>query len=161
MANLNKVFLIGNLTRDPELRYIPSGAAVADIGIAVNRSFTKKDGEKSEETLFVKVVVWGKQAESSAKYLSKGRPVFIEGRLQSRSWEDKDGQKRSAMEVVAERVQFLGTSQGSNSTMPSLPSEEKGSPVPEIQIDEKEEAKTQTNSSEKKPGKSGNDDVPF
>ena len=160
MANLNKVFLIGNLTRDPELRYIPSGAAVADIGIAVNRSFTKKDGEKSEETLFVKVVVWGKQAESSAKYLSKGRPVFIEGRLQSRSWEDKDGQKRSAMEVVAERVQFLGTSQGSSSAT-SLASEEKNAPVPEIQIDEKEEAKTQTNSSEKKPEKSGEDEVPF
>ena len=159
MANLNKVFLIGNLTRDPELRYIPSGAAVADIGIAVNRSFTKKNGEKSEETLFVKVVVWGKQAESSAKYLSKGRPVFIEGRLQSRSWEDKDGQKRSTMEVVAERVQFLGT-QGSSSTMPP-PSEEKDSPVPEIQIDEKEETKTQTNSSEKKPDKSGEDEVPF
>ena len=159
MANLNKVFLIGNLTRDPELRYIPSGAAVADIGIAVNRSFTKKDGEKSEETLFVKVVVWGKQAESSAKYLSKGRPVFIEGRLQSRSWEDKDGQKRSTMEVVAERVQFLGT-QGSSSTM-SPPSEEKDLPVPEIQIDEKEETKTQTNSSEKKPDKSGEDEVPF
>jgi len=161
MANLNKVFLIGNLTRDPELRYIPSGAAVADIGIAVNRSFTKKDGEKSEETLFVKVVVWGKQAESSAKYLSKGRPVFIEGRLQSRSWEDKDGQKRSTMEVVAERVQFLGSAQGNSSTNSSLGGGEKDLPVPEIQIDEKEETKTQTNSSEKKPDKSGEDEVPF
>ena len=151
MANLNKVFLIGNLTRDPELKYIPSGAAVTDISIAVNRSFTKKDGEKGEETLFVKVVIWGKQAESSAKYLSKGRPVFIEGRLRTNSWEDKDGQKRSAMEVVAERVQFLGTPQGSSNTAP-MPSEEKGSPVPEIQIDEKEE---------KKPNKSGEDEVPF
>ena len=151
MANLNKVFLIGNLTRDPELRYIPSGAAVTDISIAVNRSFTKKDGEKGEETLFVKVVIWGKQAESSAKYLSKGRPVFIEGRLRTNSWEDKDGQKRNAMEVVAERVQFLGAPQGNSGTAP-LPSEGKNQSVPEIQIDEKEE---------EKPKKSGEDEVPF
>ncbi len=161
MANLNKVFLIGNLTRDPELRYIPSGAAVTDIGIAVNRSFTKKDGEKGEETLFVKVVIWGKQAESSAKYLSKGKPVFIEGRLRTNSWEDKDGQKRSAMEVVAERVQFLGSPQGSGSSVAPMPSEEKNSPMPEIQINEKEEPKTQTSSTEKKPEKSGEDEVPF
>ncbi len=160
MANLNKVFLIGNLTRDPELRYIPSGTAVADFSIAINRFFKNKEGTKTEDTCFVKVVVWANQAESCAKYLSKGRPVFIEGRLQSRSWEDKDGQKRSAMEVVAERVQFLGTSQGSSSAT-SLASEEKNAPVPEIQIDEKEEAKTQTNSSEKKPEKSGEDEVPF
>lgn len=159
MANLNKVFLMGNLTRDPELRYIPSGTAVADFSIAINRFFKNKEGTKTEDTCFVRVVVWANQAESCAKYLSKGRPVFIEGRLQSRSWEDKDGQKRSTMEVVAERVQFLGT-QGSSSTMP-LASEEKDSPVPEIQIDEKEETKTQANSSEKKPEKSGEDEVPF
>ncbi|MDO9463887.1 MAG: single-stranded DNA-binding protein [bacterium] len=151
MANLNKVFLMGNLTRDPELKYIPSGTAVADFSIAINRFFKNKEGTKTEDTCFVRVVVWANQAESCAKYLSKGRPVFIEGRLQSRSWEDKDGQKRSAMEVVAERVQFLGTSQGSSSTTP-LPNEEKGSPVPEIQIDEKEE---------EKPEKSGEDEVPF
>ena len=159
MANLNKVFLIGNLTRDPELRYIPSGTAVSDFSIAINRVFKNKEGTKTEDTCFVRVVVWANQAESCAKYLSKGRPVFIEGRLQSRSWEDKDGQKRSTMEVVAERVQFLGT-QGSSSATPPT-SEEKDLPVPEIQIDEKEETKTQTNSSEKKPDKSGEDEVPF
>jgi len=160
MANLNKVFLMGNLTRDPELKYIPSGTAVADFSIAINRFFKNKEGTKTEDTCFVRVVVWANQAESCAKYLSKGRPVFIEGRLQSRSWEDKDGQKRSAMEVVAERVQFLSAPQGSSSAT-SLPSEEKGSSVPEIQIDEKEEPKTKPNSSEKKSEKSGEDEVPF
>ncbi len=160
MANLNKVFLIGNLTRDPELRYIPSGAAVTDISIAVNRSFTKKDGEKGEETLFVKVVIWGKQAESSAKYLSKGRPVFIEGRLRTNSWEDKDGQKRNAMEVVAERVQFLGSAQGNSGTASSFGGK-KDLPIPEIQIEDKKETTTQTNSSEEKLGKSIEDEVPF
>ena len=159
MANLNKVFLMGNLTRDPELRYIPSGTAVADFSIAINRFFKNKEGTKTEDTCFVRVVVWANQAESCAKYLSKGRPVFIEGRLQSRSWEDKDGQKRSTMEVVAERVQFLST-QGSSSATP-LPSEEKESPVPEIQIDDKEETNSKTNSSKKKPEKSGEDEVPF
>ncbi len=160
MANLNKVFLMGNLTRDPELRYIPSGTAVADFSIAINRFFKNKEGTKTEDTCFVRVVVWANQAESCAKYLSKGRPVFIEGRLQSRSWEDKDGQKRSAMEVVAERVQFLGSPQGSGSNT-AMASETKEAPMPEIQINEKEEPKTQTSSSEKKPDKSGEDDVPF
>ncbi|MBU0477707.1 single-stranded DNA-binding protein [bacterium] len=160
MANLNKVFLMGNLTRDPELRYIPSGTAVSDFSIAINRFFKNKEGTKTEDTCFVRVVVWANQAESCAKYLSKGRPVFVEGRLQSRSWEDKDGQKRSALEVVAERVQFLGTSQGSNGTA-SLPSGKKDSPVPEIQIDDKEETNIQTNPSEEKPEKSEEDEVPF
>ena len=160
MANLNKVFLIGNLTRDPELRYIPSGTAVADFSIAINRFFKNKEGTKTEDTCFVRVVVWANQAESCAKYLSKGRPVFIEGRLQSRSWEDKDGQKRSAMEVVAERVQFLGSPQGSSSNT-SMAGETKEAPMPEIQIGEKEEQKTQTSSSEKNLGKSGEDEVPF
>jgi len=160
MANLNKVFLIGNLTRDPELKYIPSGIAVTDLNIATNRVFKNKEGTKTEETCFVRVVVWANQAESCAKYLSKGRPVFIEGRLKNNSWEDKDGQKRSTMEVVAERVQFLGSSQGSGNAA-SLPNEKKEAPMPEIQIDEKEESKTKTNSSEKKPEKSGEDEVPF
>jgi len=108
MANLNKVFLIGNLTRDPELRYTPNGTAVVNFGIAVNRRFTDSNGEKKEETCFVRVVVFGKQAESCNQYLSKGRLVFIEGRLQYRSWE-VGGEKRSTLDVIAERVQFLGT----------------------------------------------------
>ncbi len=109
MANLNKVMLMGNLTRDPELRYTPSGTAVVNLGLAVNRRTKDKTGEFREEVCFIKVVVWGRQAETSNQYLSKGRPVFIEGRLQSRSWEAADGQKRSVVEVCAERVQFLGS----------------------------------------------------
>ncbi len=108
MASLNKVFLIGNLTRDPELRYVPSGAPVVTFGIAVNRTFLTPQGEKREEVCFVRVVVFGKQAESCSQFLTKGRLVFIEGRLQYRSWE-QNGQKRNALDVVADRVQFLGS----------------------------------------------------
>lgn len=107
MASLNKVFIMGNLTRDPELRYVPSGTAVATFTIAVNRVYTSQAGEKKEEVSFIRVVVWGRRAEVCGEYLSKGNPVFIEGRLQSRSWETQDGQKRSTMEVIADNVQFL------------------------------------------------------
>ena len=109
MANLNKVFLIGNLTRDPELRYTPGGTAVANLGIAVNRRFKDSSGELKEEVCFLTVTVWDKQAEACCQYLKKGRPVFVEGVLQSRFWETSDGQKRSAIDVRAERVQFLGS----------------------------------------------------
>jgi len=109
MASLNRVFLIGNLTRDPELRYIPSGTAVAKFGLAVNREYTDKgSGEKKESVCFVDITAWGRQAEICNQYLTKGRPVFIEGRLEFSSWETKDGDKRNKLEVVAERVQFLG-----------------------------------------------------
>ena len=108
MANLNRVFLIGNLTRDPELRYIPSGSAVANFGLATNRVYTTQDGERKEDVCFVDIVAWSKTAENCANYLSKGRPVFIEGRLQLDTWETEDGQKRSKLKVVADRVQFLG-----------------------------------------------------
>ena len=108
MANLNKVFLIGNLTRDPELRYTPQGTAVAKLGLAVNRRWKDKAGEQKEEVCFITVVSWDKQAEVCNQYLRKGSPVFVEGRFQSRSWEDAAGQKRNVIEVRAERVQFLG-----------------------------------------------------
>jgi len=108
MASLNKVFLIGNLTRPPELRYTPTGTAVSDLRLAVNRNYTTQGGDKREETCFLTVVVWGKQAEACSEYLDKGSPVMIEGRLQTRDWETKDGQKRTVVEVVAERVQFMG-----------------------------------------------------
>lgn len=108
MANLNRVFLIGNLTRDPELRYIPSGTAVVNFGMAINTSIPNKaGGDPKEEVCFVRVVVWGKQAESCKQYLSKGRPVFVEGRLIYRSWE-QEGKTRTTLEVKADRVQFLG-----------------------------------------------------
>ncbi len=106
-ASLNRVFLIGNLTRDPELRYLPSGQAVANFTIAVNRPYTSNTGEKKEETSFIRVVVWARRAEVCNEFLRKGSPVFVEGRLQSRSWEAQDGTKRSAIEVVASNVQFL------------------------------------------------------
>jgi single-strand DNA-binding protein len=108
MANLNKVFLIGNLTRDPELRYTPAGVAVANLGLAVNRRFRDKNGELKEDVCFLTVTVWDKQAEACCQYLQKGSPIFVEGVLQSRSWETQDGQKRSTIDVRAERVQFLG-----------------------------------------------------
>jgi single-strand DNA-binding protein len=108
MANFNRVILMGNLTRDPELRYIPNGQAVANLRLAINRTYKTQAGEQKEEVTYVGVVVWAKQAEACAEYLSKGSPVFVEGRLQSRQWETEDGQKRSVLEVVADRVQFLG-----------------------------------------------------
>lgn len=114
-ASFNKVLLMGNLTRDPELRYIPSGQPVTSFSIAVNRNYTGQTGEKKEEVSFVRIVVWGKLAEICNEYLKKGRPVFVEGRLQSRSWEAQDGSKRSTTEVVAQSVQFLGTSGGAKS----------------------------------------------
>lgn len=109
MANVNKVILIGNITRDPEIRHTPKGTAVTDLGIAVNRIYSSEQGEKREETTFVDVTLWGRQAELAGEYLSKGRPVYIEGRLQMDSWEDKaSGQKRSKLKVVGETMQFLG-----------------------------------------------------
>lgn len=107
-ASLNKVFLMGNLTRDPELRYIPSGTAVANFSLAINRPYKDAGGEKKEEVSYVRVVVWGKMAEVCGEYLTKGRPVLVEGRLKSRSWEAQDGQKRNALDVVATSVQFIG-----------------------------------------------------
>jgi single-strand DNA-binding protein len=110
MANLNRVLLIGNLTRDPEVRYTPKGTAVTDIGMAINRVFTSEDGERREEVTYVDVVLWARLAEIAGQYLKKGRPVFIEGRLQLDTWDDKQtGQKRSRMRVVAENLQLLGS----------------------------------------------------
>ena len=108
MANLNKVFLIGNLTRDPELRYVPSGTAVASFGLATNRTYKSSSGEKKQETCFVRVVVWGRTAEICGEYLSKGNPVFVEGRLQYRAWDSPNGEKRNTLEVQAESIQFIG-----------------------------------------------------
>jgi single-strand DNA-binding protein len=109
MASLNKVMLIGNLTRDPEVRYTPKGSAVADLAIAVNRSYQTDSGERMEEVTYVDVVVWARLAELAGQYLHKGSPVFFEGRLQMDTWEDKaTGQKRSKIRVVAENMQFLG-----------------------------------------------------
>jgi single-strand DNA-binding protein len=116
MANFNKVMLMGNLTRDPEVRYTPKGTAVAEIGLAVNRIYSGENNEKREETTFVDVTLWGRTAEVAGEYLKKGRPVFIEGRLQLDLWEDKQsGQKRSKLRVVAEGMQLIGSRGGSGS----------------------------------------------
>lgn len=108
MANFNRVYLMGNLTKDPELRYTPQGTPVANLRLAVNRRYRNKNQELKEEVCFITAVVWNKQAETCNQYLHKGSPIFVEGRLQSRSWEDASGQKRNVIEVRAERVQFLG-----------------------------------------------------
>ncbi len=108
MASFNKVLLMGNLTRDPELRYTPGGQAVCDLGLAINRKYSV-NGQDKEEVCFVDIVVWARQAESCGKYLQKGSSVFIEGRLQYDAWEDKEGRKRSKLRVTAERVQFLSS----------------------------------------------------
>lgn len=108
MASLNKVLLMGNLTRNPEIRYTPSGSAVCEFGMAINRRFMQANGQERDETCFVDIVVWGKQAESTSRFLQKGSSVFIEGRLVYDQWEEKDTQKkRSRLRVNADRVQFL------------------------------------------------------
>jgi single-strand DNA-binding protein len=113
MASFNKVILLGNLTRDPEVRYTPKGSAVCDLGLAVNRSYTLDNGEKREEVTFVDVVLWARLAEIAGEYLKKGRPVFIEGRLQLDTWDDKQsGQKRSKLRVIGETMQLLGSRPG-------------------------------------------------
>ena len=113
MANFNKVMLMGNLTRDPEVRYTPKGTAVCEIGMAINRYFSGESGDKREETTFVDVTLWGRTAEIAGEYLKKGRPVFIEGRLQLDTWDDKtSGQKRSKLKVIGEGMQLIGARDG-------------------------------------------------
>ena len=113
MPNLNRVMLMGNCTRDPEIKYTPKGTAVAELGLAVNRIYSTEQGERREETTFVDVELWGRQAEIAGEYLKKGRPVYIEGRLKLDTWDDKQtGQKRSKMRVVCENLQLLGSREG-------------------------------------------------
>ena len=137
MASFNRVLLMGNLTRNPEIRYTPSGTAVADLGLAINESFRNKAGETVEQTCFVDVVVWGRQAETSAEYLHKGSPVFVEGRLQLDQWETQQGEKRSKLRVRADRVQFLGApgkgaeyAAGPSDSLPQPPPMEDDDDVP-------------------------------
>jgi single-strand DNA-binding protein len=120
MASFNKVILVGNLTRDPELRYTPKGTAIAKIGVAVNRVWTNEAGEKKEEVTFVDVDVFGRTAENVGQYMRKGRPILIEGRLRLDQWDDKQtGQKKSKLGVVAETVQFLGSAPGGEGGAPA------------------------------------------
>ncbi len=128
MANLNKVFLIGNLTRDPELRMTPKGTAICSFGLALNRQFRDEAGGTREETTFVDLEAWGKTGELVSKYLFKGSPAMIEGRLRYDSWESKTGEKRSKLKVVVDNVQFLSSrGSGGEGAQPDSPAESRPS----------------------------------
>ncbi|MEK7114483.1 MAG: single-stranded DNA-binding protein [Patescibacteria group bacterium] len=141
--NLNKVFIIGNMTRDPELRNLPSGAAVASFGIATNRVWKNQQGEKQEEVQFHNIVVFGRQAEIVNQYLAKGSLILVEGRIQTRSWDGKDGTKQYRTEIVAERIQFgprsgqSGQKNGQGGPFSAKPATAKEE-LPEIDINEEE-----------------------
>lgn len=161
MASFNKVILMGNLTRDPELRYTPKGTAVAKFGLAVNRVWRTETGENKEEVTFVDVDVFGRTAENVSQYMRKGSPIFIEGRLRLDTWEDKQTQqKRSKLGVVADVVQFLGGSrqgepgsvESPNTTAPSQPRPRPAAPAP---------AKQQEPAHHDEPPPPEEDDVPF
>lgn len=141
--NLNKVFLIGRLTADPQLRTTPGGQSVSSFGIATNRVWTDKQGQKQEDVQFHNVVVWGRQAEIASQFLKKGSMVMVEGRLQNRSWQDKQGQNRTTTEIVCERMQFGPRASGApygGGTSPASPAKGTDEPareeLPEINIDE-------------------------
>lgn len=124
MSNFNKVLLMGNLTRDPQLSYTPSQTAVVDFGLAVNRRWTSRDGDKKEETCFVDCRAFGRTAENINKYMSKGRPLFIEGRLTFDSWTAQDGTKRSKHRVTVENFQFLPGTSGPGARQPDQNAED-------------------------------------
>jgi single-strand DNA-binding protein len=130
MASVNRVILVGNLGRDPELRYTAGGQPVASFSVATNERWNDREGKTQERTEWHRIVVWGKQGENCANYLQKGRSVYIEGRLQTREWEDKEGQKRQTTEVVAQTVQFLDRREGAPRT-PGGAGEPGGSSDPE------------------------------
>ena len=148
MPDLNKVMLMGNLTRDPEVRYTPKGTAVGDLGLAINQSYKGADGQIKEEVCYVDVVAWGRQAETCKEYLSKGSPIFVEGRLQLDQWESKEGEKKSKLRVRAERIQFLGRGKSAGGT----------SDRPEGGANRPERAPV---SDDHGPGPDADDDIPF
>ena len=160
MASVNKVILIGNLGRDPELKYLPSGKAVCEFSIATTDRFKDSDGNQQERTEWHNIVLFGRQAEVAKEYLAKGRSVYIEGRIRNRSWDDKDGNKHYKSEVVGDRMQFLGSRGDSGGAGPSNGSQGTGS----------QGAGTQTSPSSapvSEPagsgggGGAGDDDLPF
>ena len=150
MASYNGVVLLGNLTRDPELRYIPSGTAVADIGLAVNNS-VKRDDQWVEEPTFVEITLWGRTAEIANEYLSKGSPVLIEGHLKLDTWE-KDGQKRSKLKVVGEKLQLIGSRDGSSGGGPDRSQSHETTP---------HEPTPEYSSTSGGPSMPPNDEIPF
>jgi len=157
MVSFNRVLLIGNLTKDPELRYTPSGTPVANLRLAVNSSFKSQSGERKEETCFVTIVVWSRQAEICNQYLKKGRSIFVEGRLISRSWE-AEGQKRSTMEVRADRVQFLGLPTAPGAAQAGGPG---GTSAGAAASESAESGRAESAEAEPVPNESADADVPF
>jgi single-strand DNA-binding protein len=136
VSNFNKVYLMGNLTRDPELRYAPKGTATAKIAMAINRKYRTESGEDREDVTFVDIEAWGKQAETISQYCKKGRPLFVEGRLKLDQWDDKTtGQKRSALKVMLEHFQFIGGRPADTESAPSKPVRP-ATPAPQPQEDE-------------------------
>lgn len=140
MAGLNKVILIGNLGRDPELRYTANGQPVASFTLATTESWTNRNGEREQRTEWHRIVTWGKLAETCSEYMAKGKQVYVEGRLQTREWEDREGNKRYTTEIVANQMQMLGRRGESGPSGPSEPGSEPDGPP---------------------PGPSGDDDIPF
>ena len=156
-SGVNKVILIGNLGKDPEVRYTPGGQAVANFTIATNENWTDKQGQKQERTEWHRIVVWGKAAENCGEYLSKGRQVYIEGRLQTREWTNKEGAKQYTTEVVANQVVFLsggerGQGRGAGRSGSAAPSDDFGAPPPGVD---------ESSSGGGSPPKSTEDDIPF
>lgn len=161
MANLNRVLLMGNLTRDVKLSYLPSSTAVAELGMAVNRNWVGQDGQKHEEVTFVDLVMYGKRAEILNKYLHKGDPLFVEGRLKLDSWDDKQtGQKRSKMRVMIENFEFLGRGGGSRDGMAAQPAQQRRPAAPPAS--ESPSVDDYSNDIAGEPdGGPGGDDIPF
>jgi single-strand DNA-binding protein len=156
MASINKVILIGNLGRDPELRYTAGGQPVASFSVATNERWNDREGKPQERTEWHRIVVWGKQGENCANYLAKGRTVYIEGRLQTREWEDKEGQKRQTTEIVAQTVQFLGSREGAGRGAAPRGAGEAGP------ASEPEPTAGPASGPESNPGPAGgSDDIPF
>ncbi len=161
MANYNKVILVGNLTRDPQMSYLPSQTPVTEFGLAINRRWKGKDGEQREETCFVDCKCYARQAEVLNQYMSKGRPILVEGRLRFSSWEDKTGQKRNKLRVVVERFQFLGgrpagAAAGPEAAQPPVPSAPPSAPPePPIVPGDHDEPAPPANEAR------GGDDIPF
>lgn len=154
MSSFNKVIILGNLTRDPELRYTPKGTAIAKLGLAINRVWTNEAGEKKEEVTFVDVDCFGRTAENAGQYLKKGRPIHVEGRLKLDTWDDKQtGQKRQRLGVIAEHIIFLGGNP--DSAIGNRPSPSENSPNPADQTANQKLAEAP------QPGPTDPDDVPF
>ncbi|MET0253871.1 MAG: single-stranded DNA-binding protein [Terrimicrobiaceae bacterium] len=152
MASLNKVMLIGNVTRDPEVKYTPKGSAVADLGLAINRNYTNQTGEKIEEVTYVDVELWGRLAEIAGEYAKKGRSIFIEGRLRIDSWEDKQsGQKRNRLKVVGEVLQLLG----------SRPGGQGGGAAADFEGEAPASRPSRPASAKPSPSEPADDDIPF